>query len=113
MFKQKKIHHFYSSSEKKAAVVERFNRTIKSRIWTYFTADQTDNYLDILPKLTDAYNHSYHRSIGMRPVDVKKKDEPALFNRMFGEAIAGRKRLGPPRLEPGEMVRVSKIKGQF
>ena len=56
LFKQKKIQHFYSSSDKKAAVFERFNRTIKSRIWTYFTADQTDKYLDILPKLTDAYN---------------------------------------------------------
>ena len=79
LFKQKKIHHFYSSSEKKAAVVERFNRTIKTRIWTYFTAHQTDKYIDILDKLTDAYNHSYHRTIGMRPIDVKKKDEPALF----------------------------------
>jgi len=113
LFKQKKIHHFYSSSEKKAAVVERFNRTIKTRIWTYFTAHQTDKYIDILDKLTDAYNHSYHRTIGMRPVDVKKKDEPALFAKMFGEDIASKRRRLTPELKPGEMVRVSKLKGQF
>jgi hypothetical protein len=113
LFKQKKIHHFYSSSEKKAAVVERFNRTIKTLIWTYFTAHQTDKYLAILPKLTDAYNHSYHRTIGMRPVDVRKKDELALFAKMFGEDIASRKWRQPTALKPGQMVRVSKLKGQF
>ena len=49
----------------------------------------------------------------MRPVDVKKKDEPALFNRMFGDAIASRKRRASPPLKPGQMVRVSKVKGDF
>ena len=49
----------------------------------------------------------------MRPVDVKKKDELALFNKMFGETIASRRRKAPPTLKPGEMVRVSKLKGQF
>ena len=49
----------------------------------------------------------------MRPVDVQKKDELALFDKMFGEAIASRKRKPPPTLKPGEMVRVSKLKGQF
>ena len=91
----------------------RFNRTLKTRSWTYFTAHQTDKYIDILDKLTDAYNHSYHRTIGMRPVDVKKKDEPALFDKMFGEARASRKRKPAPPVQPGEMVRVSKLKGQF
>jgi len=37
LFKQKHIHHFFSASDNKAAVVERFNRTLKTRIWTYFT----------------------------------------------------------------------------
>ncbi len=49
----------------------------------------------------------------MRQVDGKKKDELALFNKMFGETIASRRRKPPPTLKPGEMVRVSKLKGQF
>ena len=65
LFAKEKIHHFYSASDKKAAVVERFNRTLKTRIWTYFTAHQTNRYIDILPQMTDAYNHSVHRSIGI------------------------------------------------
>ena len=31
------IQHFASESEQKAAVVKRFNRTIKTRIWTYLS----------------------------------------------------------------------------
>ena len=40
--------HFVSHSDKKAAVVERFNRTLKTKIWTYFRAKQTNNYMDKL-----------------------------------------------------------------
>ena len=35
LMKRNGIHHFASESEQKATVVERFNRTIKTRIWTY------------------------------------------------------------------------------
>ena len=49
----------------------------------------------------------------MRPVDVQKKDELALFDKMFGEDIARRRLKPPPTLKPGEMVRVSKVRGQF
>ena len=44
--KEKGVHHFVSHSDKKAAVVERFNRTLKTRIWMYFTANQTTTYVD-------------------------------------------------------------------
>ena len=35
--------HFVSHSEKKAAVVERFNRTLKTKIWTDFTEERKEN----------------------------------------------------------------------
>ena len=37
LMKRNGIHHFASESEQKAAVVERCNRTIKTRIWTYLS----------------------------------------------------------------------------
>ena len=63
-FKREVVHHFVSNSDQKAALVERFNRTLKSRIWTYITAHQTLHYLDILPKVLEGYNNTYHHSIG-------------------------------------------------
>ena len=35
--KRHKIQHFASESDEKAAVVERFNRIIKTRIWIYLS----------------------------------------------------------------------------
>ena len=40
------ILHFHSHRDKKEAVVERFNRTLKTKIWTYFTAKQTNIFID-------------------------------------------------------------------
>ena len=78
LMKRHGIQHFASESEKKAAVVERFNRTIKSRIWAYLSNRGTVRWVDIIQGLVDAYNHSRHRSIGMAPADVQKKDEKRL-----------------------------------
>ena len=46
--KEKSIHFFTTNSELKASVVERFNRTLKTRMWKYFTAKNTRVYIDIL-----------------------------------------------------------------
>ena len=72
LMKRHCIQHFASKSEQKAAVAERFNRTIKIRIWTYFSDRGTVRWVDIIKDLVDAYSHSRHRSIGMGPADVQK-----------------------------------------
>ena len=38
LLKENSIHFFTTNSELKASVVERFNRTLKTRMWKYFTA---------------------------------------------------------------------------
>ena len=45
------IQHFASESDQKAAVVERFNRTLKTRIWTYLSAKRTKKWADVLPAI--------------------------------------------------------------
>ena len=95
------IAHFYSWSDQKAAVVERFNRTLKSHMWRYFSAKQTNRYLDILPKLMQAYNNSYHRSIGTMPANVRTKDEPRIWQRLYGKHL-------PPTSSTGKSSRVGR-----
>ena len=107
--KHEGVKHFYSNSDKKAAVVERFNRTLKTRIWTYFTAHQTNRYMDILPKLVESYNNTYHRSIGRAPNQVRKKDENEIWVKLYGDGSKGPTREN----KKGQMVRVSKVKGVF
>ena len=68
MLKRHDIKFYTSENEDiKAAVVERFNRTMKTKMYRYFTARNTRRYVDALPDLLYSYNHTYHRSIGMPP----------------------------------------------
>ena len=71
MLKRHDIKCYISENEDiKAAAVERFNRTLKTKMYRYFTTKNTRRYIDVLPDLLHSYNHTYHRSIGMAPIEV-------------------------------------------
>ena len=63
-FKKQGTHHFSTYGDSKASVVERWHRTLKQRMYRYFTAHNTLRYVDVLQPLIHTYNHAYHRSIG-------------------------------------------------
>ena len=69
------INHFAFDSDQNTVVVERFNRTLKTRIWTYFSAKRTKKWVDALAAILNSYNGSYYRSIGMAPNKVTNTDE--------------------------------------
>ena len=56
--KEKNIHFFTTNSELKASVVERFNRTLKTCMWKYFTSKNTRVYINILQDIVQGYNNS-------------------------------------------------------
>lgn len=53
-----------------ASVMERFNGTLKKRMWIYFTAHNTRRYLEVLLDLLDGDNRSYDASIKIEPAEV-------------------------------------------
>ena len=67
------IEYFSTNSEKKAAVVERFNKTLKSAMWKYFYGKGVYKSIDILGDLVknNMYNVTKHRGILMKPAEVK------------------------------------------
>ena len=76
LLKERSILHMYGYNDDiKAAVAERFNRTLKEKIWKHFTQSGTYEYLKVLPDIVNGLNHSYSRPIKMRPVDVTLKNE--------------------------------------
>ena len=75
---EKGITHFSTHGDAKASVVEQFNRTLKQRLYRYFTAANTLEFVDILPDLVEGYNATPHRSIGMAPKQVNWKNEKAV-----------------------------------
>jgi hypothetical protein len=57
-------------STTKAALVERVQRTIKTRLWEYFTETGTQQWVNILPDLVASYNAAVHHSTKMAPDQV-------------------------------------------
>lgn len=74
-----------TQSKNKASIAERFNRTIQSYIYKYFTAKKTTRYIDILANLTHLYNNSVHRTIKMKPINVDGRKVLAVYNNTHQE----------------------------
>ena len=65
------VERYSTYNEGKAVVIERWNRTIKGRMWRYFSAKNTYVYFDVLPKLVNDYNKAKHSTIKMSPDESK------------------------------------------
>ena len=103
------ISHFASESDQKAAVVERFNCTLKTRIYTFFSDRGTALWVNVIQDLVKAYNNTFHRTIGMAPSQVRKHDEPRIWVKMYDAGDT----LLKPKIPKGSMVRLNKAKGVF
>lgn len=110
--KQKGIKLFYTSSDTKSAIVERFNRTLKERMYRYFTNYNTKSYLPILDQLIDSYNNTKHSAIGIAPNQVSKRNEKLVWDFQYKKYIQkyGSK---PFTYKIGDVVRISKVKKEF
>ena len=103
--------HFFTThnEETKASIVERFNRTIKTRMWRYFTSKKTKKYIDVLKDLVHSYNHSYHRSIKRTPASVGYENQEKVWLTLYADSS----RIEAPKLSVGDYVRISKTRGNF
>ena len=82
--KAHKVHHFTTENEDiKASIVERFNRTLKSKLWRYFTRHDRLSYMTVLDSMVDVYNRTPHRSIGMAPNDVTSRNKASVWFRLY------------------------------
>ena len=111
LFKQHKVKHFTSFTEVKATIVERFNRTLRERLERWFTFSGKHRYIGILPKLTESYNSTIHRSHGLRPSEVSKENEHLVWTRLYEDYFAQPK--GQPVFKVGDKVRISRVKSVF
>jgi len=83
MLKRRGIKFYTSENEDlKASVVERFNRTLKSKMYRYFTHKNTRRYVDALDDMLHSYNNTRHRSIGMAPTEVDVENEDLVRKRL-------------------------------
>lgn len=108
-----KINHFSTKSEKKASIIERFNRTLKKEMYKTFSNRGSYVWYDILPKLIRNYNNTFHRTIGMKPIEVNKNNEKIVFKRILKNTTPKKEKKNPKTFNIGDNVRISKYKGVF
>ena len=91
-------------NEGKIVVAERFIRTLKNKIYKYMTAISKNVYIDKLDHIVNEYYNAYHRTIKMKPVDVK--DNTYI---VFKKEVNNK----DPKFKVGDPIRISKYKNIF
>ena len=107
------INHYSTFSHKKASIVERAIRSLKSKIWQEFHIRGSYKYLDFLPKIIENYNNTKHRTIGMKPKDVSLKHQKFLLNTVYNYENNWPSKKKKPKFRVGDKVRVSMYKNIF
>jgi len=111
LMKKYKINMFSVESDKKCCVVERFIRTLFSKIRRYMTHNKTKKFVRNLPWFEWLYNNSYHRSIQMRPVEVNKDNEHIVFYNLYAKSFPPI--FKKPKFRIGDKCLVVKTKSMF
>ena len=87
-------------------MIEGFNRTIKEKMFKYFSANNTRKYVDVLDLLVDQYKNTINSSIKMTPKEASRKEnEKKVWRNLYQEF--GGKTLAP-KFAIGDHVRITK-----
>lgn len=108
--KKHNIEFMIIQSATKAAFAERFNRTLKNKLYRYFTMSNKRNWTHVLQKAVHAYNHSKHRAIGCKPADVSPANVDEVREKAFKRRPESTKKSD---IKVGDKVRISKMKHVF
>ena len=95
------IEIYSTHNEGKSAVVERFVRTLRNKIWKYMTSISKDVDIDKLQDIVNICNNIYHRTIKMKPVDVKSNTQVNYSTEINDK---------DPKFKIGDIVRISQYK---
>ena len=110
--KENGITLYSTQNVEKSSVIERFNRTLKNKMFKEFTIQNSTVYTDILPKMVEEYNNTYHSTIKMTPQEASRKENESVahLNSYHNEPFPKFKK---PSFKEGDKVRISKYKGLF
>ena len=78
---------YWTHIEGKSVVSERFIRALKNKIYKYITSISVNVYIDKLSDIVKKYNNTYHKTIKIKPVDVKSKNILTLAKKIVTEIL--------------------------
>ena len=98
------IEMYSSHNERKSVIFKRFIRALKNKIYKYMTSVSKNVYIGKLGDRVNKYNHTYHRAIKVKPVDVKSNTYLNSSKEINDE---------DPKVETGDIVKISKYQNIF
>ena len=104
------IHSYVLHNRQKAAVAERFVRTLKGKIHKYMDSNGSDKYVTRLQDFVDAYNNTKHRSIHMAPNKVTYANVTRVWDDLYADADDKKP---APKYSQEDQVRISEYKHVF
>ena len=93
------IEMYSAHNEGKSVATERFFRTLQNKIYKCMISISKNMHIDNLDDIVNKYNNTYHRTIKMKPVDVKASTYFDLNKENNKE---------DPKLKVGDHVRIPK-----
>ena len=104
MLKDNNIEIYSTHNEGKSVVAEWFIRTWKTKTNKHMTAVSKNVHNDKLDDIVNEYKSTYHRTINMKPVDVKDNSDTDSSKEINDK---------DPKFKISDHVRISKYKNIF
>ena len=102
-FEDNNVKIYYTHSNLKAVIIERFNRSLREIIMKEFVKNNNTIWYNILPNLIKIYNNQYNCGIKMKPIDVNKSNEKHIKDTVYNYNIINR----IPKFKINDLVRIS------
>ena len=113
-FKNENINHYFSKTDRKCAVVERFNLTIQSLIYKMIEKSMTLRWIDMLKPAMKIYLSRYHRSIAMSPNKAElEKNHQQIRQKYLEKYVKASLKKKKPAYKVGDTVRIFHGKTKF
>ena len=102
-FEDHSIKIYYTNSNLKAVVIERFNRSLRELMMKEFVKNNNTVWYNILPKLIKFYNNRYHNTIKDKPININKSNEKYIKDTIYTYNITNK----IPKFKINDIVRIS------
>ena len=102
-FEDHNIKIYYTNSNLKAVVIERFNRSLRELMMKEFVKNNNTVWYNILPKLIKFYNNRYHNTIKDKPTNINKSNEKYIKNTIYTYNLTNK----IPKFKINDIVRIS------
>ena len=103
-FHNNNVEMYSAHNEGKPAFAEQFIRTLKHKIYIHMTSVSKNLYADKLEDIVDKYSNTYHRTIKVKPVDVKSNTDINSNTEINDK---------DPKFKIGDIIRIPKYKNIF